>query len=103
MDEPQEEMTIKFKVGDYVTTNANGHAFIVDILRSDTSNRLIVCAEFTYNFPNPRRFDMIVAEPGKMNGVDKWMPVEGKIFAAEIAEKATTLAVKVGLRMKDIP
>lgn len=72
MDTNRSKIELNFSVGDYVDTNVNGHAFIVDILRSETSNRVIICAEFTYNFPNPRKFDMIVVEPGRMAGVDKW-------------------------------
>lgn len=92
---------LNFKVGDYVDTKANGHAFIVDILQSDTSDRVVVCAEFTYNFPNPRKLDMIVVEPGRMNGVDKWeTKIESKdAFEFELVSKSDRLMARVSNRI----
>lgn len=94
MDESQKSITINFAVGDYVDTNVNGHAFIIDILKSESSNRMVICAEFSYNFPNPRKFDMIIIEPGRMAGVDKWEKhelAEGE-FGDELLLKLNSLA-----------
>lgn len=105
VNETETGIKLNFNVGDYVDTKVNGHAFIVDILRSDTSNRLIVCAEFTYNFPNPRRFDMIVVEPGRMNGVDKWeTKIESKdAFEFELILKLDKLRARVSDRIGLLP
>lgn len=89
-----------FSVGDYVNTNVNGHAFIVDILRSETSDRVVVCAEFTYNFPNPRKFDMIIVEPGKMAGVEKWVVVDRQWFKIDLLNKSQEFSRKVQERTR---
>lgn len=101
VDENGTGIKLNFNVGDYVDTKVNGHAFIVDILLSNTSDRVIVCAEFTYNFPNPRRFDMIVVEPGRMNGVDKWeTKIESKdAFEFELVSKSDKLRARVSDRI----
>lgn len=99
MDENQNSINLNFKVGDYVDTNVNGRAFIVDILRSESSDRVIVCAEFTYNFPNPRKFDMIVITPEAMAGVDKWVVCDGREFGRELVDKCTSLSDKVYERL----
>lgn len=38
-------MKLNFSVGDYVDTKINGYAHIVDILKSDTSDRTAVCVK----------------------------------------------------------
>lgn len=104
MGESQKSIAINFDVGDYVDTNVNGHAFIVDILKSESSNRMVICAEFSYNFPNPRRFDMIIIEPGRMSGVDKWKKHElarGE-FDDELLLKLDSLAKKTKERVENL-
>ena len=95
-----EKVKLGFSVGDYIFTNVNGYGYIVDILRSDSSNRVIVCVEFTYNFPNPRNFDMMLVEPDRMNGLDSWLVVSRDGFDATLAEKSNLLARKVQERIE---
>lgn len=84
-------MEVEFCVGDYVDTKTNGYGRIVDILKSETSNRIAVCVEFTYNFPNPRGFDTMIFEPEKPYGMDKWVVVDKKFFDDELKKKAISL------------
>jgi hypothetical protein len=95
----EEKVELRFSVGDYIFTNINGYGYIVDILRSESSPRVIVCVEFTYNFPNPRYFDMLLVEPGRMNGVDLWEVVAAKNFHNKLVEKRDSLAGVVAERI----
>lgn len=94
-------MKLNFSVGDYVDTKINGYAHIVDILKSDTSDRTAVCVEFTYNFPNPRGFDIMIFTSEKTYGMDQWFVVDKKLFDDALMEKATALVNKASERINE--
>lgn len=98
MDAPPKEVKLNFKVGDYVNTVINGTGFVVDILRSSTSSMVVVCVEFTYNFPNPRGFDMIKLHPDKMDLASNWTPSTKDVFMKELAGKKEKLIEKINIR-----
>jgi hypothetical protein len=89
-------MNLNFKVGDYVDTHINGCGYIVDILKSETSDRIVVCIEFAYNFPNPRKFDMINVTPDF--NLDMWTVVDRSRFDNALTDKALWLIDRVEKR-----
>ena len=101
MEENQKHPVIelRFEKGDYVNTQINGYGYIIDILKNEANDRYAICVEFTYNWPNPRGFDTLIIEPGKMHGVDKWETVDKEKFADEIRNKVMELASKVIARI----
>lgn len=92
---------LRFNVGDYVDTRVSGYGYIVDILKSETSDRTAVCIEFAYNFPNPRSFDTMIFSPDKTNGMEQWIVVDKRMFDDELIKKVDNLIGKVTGRINE--
>mgnify|MGYP001171436815 CR=1 FL=1 len=60
-------------------------------MTSDTSDNIIICISFTYNFPNPRGFDMVFVTPDKLVGVDKWEVCTKDDYVEELFRKMMSL------------
>ena len=88
-------INLNFKVGDYINTNISGCGYIIDILKSETSERVAICVEFAYNFPNPREFGIISITPDRTAGVEGWEVVGKLEFDTQLANRATSFSHKV--------